>query len=324
MIGRGAISHGAALAGAVLLMTAAPALADLSLPAGAQALAQRDTPLGTYALPVGPAAADGVPVRTLEGRILRRTWKIQGGSTVLQILAPLREQLLDDGYEAVFQCETRLCGGFDFRFGIEVVPAPDMAVNIGNYHFLSMVKGDGALSLLVSRSGSMNYLQLIEVTPEETPPVETVQPVGADPVPAPAVDKSQEAGSAPRALKEQLLSEGHAILGDLDFGSGAIALGQESYGSLTALAAFLAEHPEYSVVVVGHTDTVGGLEDNTRLSQRRAQAVKDHLVQNAGVADERIAVEGAGYLAPIASNLTAEGREANRRVEVVLLPRERP
>jgi OOP family OmpA-OmpF porin len=66
------------------------------------------------------------------------------------------------------------------------------------------------------------------------------------------------------------------------------------------------------------------LQDNTDLSRRRAEAVKAHLVEKSGVDETRIEVAGVGYLVPVASNLTAEGREANRRVEAVLLPRPKP
>ena len=58
----------------------------------------------------------------------------------------------------------------------------------------------------------------------------------------------------------------------------------------------------------------------TALSRQRAEAAERYLVQRHGIDPSRLSAEGAGYLAPVASNLTAEGREQNRRVEVVLLP----
>jgi len=76
------------------------------------------------------------------------------------------------------------------------------------------------------------------------------------------------------------------------------------------------------ILIVGHTDTVGNLEDNIALSQRRAEAVKEALVENYDIDPDRVQVVGAGYMAPIASNLTALGREKNRRVEVVLTSRD--
>ncbi len=62
------------------------------------------------------------------------------------------------------------------------------------------------------------------------------------------------------------------------------------------------------------------LDANIALSKRRAGTVRDRLVNEYGVPPGRVAAEGMGYLAPVASNLTPEGRERNRRVEALLLP----
>ena len=75
------------------------------------------------------------------------------------------------------------------------------------------------------------------------------------------------------------------------------------------------------MVLVGHTDSVGLLEPNIALSRSRAESVRQRLINQYGVPEDRIDAHGMGYLAPIATNLTAQGREANRRVEAVLLPR---
>jgi OOP family OmpA-OmpF porin len=74
------------------------------------------------------------------------------------------------------------------------------------------------------------------------------------------------------------------------------------------------------VALVGHTDATGSLDANIALSRKRAASVKDRLVRAYGIAVSRLDAEGMGYLAPIASNLTQAGRDANRRVEAVLLP----
>jgi OOP family OmpA-OmpF porin len=137
------------------------------------------------------------------------------------------------------------------------------------------------------------------------------------------------AGRRPSALAEdeaaqsdvvaRLVQEGHAILGDLDFGSGSDQLGGGTFSSLDTLAAFLRFNSNAVVAIVGHTDSIGDLDENIALSKRRAEAVRKRLVDAYAIAGDRIAAEGMGYLSPVASNLTAEGRTANRRVEVILL-----
>jgi OmpA-OmpF porin, OOP family len=300
----------------------------LQLPLGANALSRRETALGTYALPVGAFSASGIPLRLEEGHILRRTWQVRGSASVLQVLEPLRRQLEAAGFEILFQCESRQCGGFDFRFGIEVVPAPDMVISLSDYHFLAAVKPDSSdssdssdgrgasanefapktqvVSLLVSRSGQANYVQLIEVSPMGQVPIAVAAPQIPTPEAAPG-------------LAVRLRAQGHAVLNGLVFETGAATLGQASVPSLESLAAFLAAEPEAKVLIVGHTDSIGGLENNRALSQRRAAVVKEALVAGYGADPDRIDVAGAGYMAPIASNLSVEGRESNRRVEVVLI-----
>ena len=110
------------------------------------------------------------------------------------------------------------------------------------------------------------------------------------------------------------------MLSDLEFDTGAARLGDRPYASLDELAAFLRAHPEHRVALVGHTDNVGSLEQNVALSRERAASVRARLLERHGIAPERVEAEGMGYLAPIASNLTPEGRETNRRVEAILIP----
>lgn len=71
--------------------------------------------------------------------------------------------------------------------------------------------------------------------------------------------------------------------------------------------------------MVGHTDDTGDLQANIAVSTRRAEAVRTRLIDAHGVAPDRIEAKGVGYLAPMASNATAQGRSLNRRVEAVLL-----
>lgn len=306
-----------------LLVAVAPVAAPaLDLPQGARLLSERIVPLDSYALPMAAFDGNTVPARVFEGRVERRSWRIDGGSaTPLQLLAPLRDQLLAEGFEILFECRADACGGFDFRFGTEVAPAPQMHVDIGDFRFLSAIRNDDeALSLLVSRPGNTDYMQEIHVLPSESlGRGGDSQGVTAGPATQPARAGSAAGDDAP-PLIDVLLAEGHVILSDLDFQSGANSLGPGPHDSLARIAVFLAANPGYRLVLVGHTDSVGALEANIALSKRRAEAVRDRLVGDYGVAPERVAAEGMGYLAPVASNLTAEGREKNRRVEAVVLP----
>ena len=83
------------------------------------------------------------------------------------------------------------------------------------------------------------------------------------------------------------------------------------------IAKLLAAEPALRVYVVGHTDGVGGLEANLKLSQARAEAVAEALVKTHGVAAARLRSFGNGPYAPVATNDSEAGRARNRRVELV-------
>jgi OOP family OmpA-OmpF porin len=308
---------------------AGPARAiDLALPGNARETAAASSDPDSYALPLGAYADGELPVLVTEGHVTRQAWRIQAqGITTLQLLAPLRDQLAAAGYETLFECDAATCGGFDFRFGIEVFPEPDMHVDLYDFRFLSTRAsgGDGHApsyaALLVSRTANAGYVQVVQVTPPGGTAPKTTRTAApatsaADtPTPTPAA----EGDGAALTLVQRLETRGHAVLRDLTFETGSSDLGQGRFASLATLAAFLLADPARRVALVGHTDAVGSLDGNIALSKRRAASVVERLATLHAVPRAQMTAEGMGYLSPITTNLTAEGREANRRVEVVLL-----
>lgn len=106
-------------------------------------------------------------------------------------------------------------------------------------------------------------------------------------------------------------------LGDLLFATGKSDLTGGAGPNLDKLAAFLDEYADRTVLIEGHTDSVGSEESNHFLSQRRADSVKSYLVSR-GVQANRLTTVGLGQGSPVASNDTATGRQQNRRVEVII------
>lgn len=303
----------------VLALTLASPAAALTLELPAEVLGEesRSEVPGSYDLPI--AAYDGsvVPSRRMEGALDQRALRLAAvGQTTLAILAPLREQVTAAGYEIVFECEARSCGGFDFRFGTDVMPEPDMHVDLSDYRFLSAVSGDEAVSILVSRSASAAYVQITRVTKAPlTVPAAQSEVDLPDEVTAPA-----PVAVAPDAtgIAEALDLNGVAVLDDLVFASGAATLTEGDYASLAAVAAWLQANPEGTVALVGHTDASGSLAGNIALSERRAEAVAEVLIETYGADRARVIAKGVGFLAPRTTNQTEEGRQKNRRVEVIV------
>ena len=102
---------------------------------------------------------------------------------------------------------------------------------------------------------------------------------------------------------------------DVKFDFDKAQVKQESHGDIKALADFMKQYPQTSTVVEGHTDSVGSDAYNQGLSERRANAVREVLVNQYGVESGRVQAVGYGESRPVADNATAEGRAINRRVE---------
>ena len=102
------------------------------------------------------------------------------------------------------------------------------------------------------------------------------------------------------------------------FDFGQFTLRPQAHAALNELAnTALMQHGIERIGIVGHTDHVGSSEFNQRLSRLRAHSVRNHLIEQ-GIDDALISASGVGFTQPVASNETSEGRQQNRRVEIVL------
>jgi len=113
------------------------------------------------------------------------------------------------------------------------------------------------------------------------------------------------------------------VLGQGLFAVGQSALSPRARDEVGRIAAVLAQFPQHSIAVEGHTDSTGSMELNQRLSEQRASSVRAALVAN-GIDPNRVETVGHGPNLPIADNATAAGRAQNRRVEIVVLGARRP
>jgi len=304
-----------ALAVLCLLASQAAAL-ELTLPTAARETVTRNTAPDIYAAPMGVFQNGRVPTLAVEGDVRRTAWRITSpGLTPLQVMRPLREQLVAAGLELVLDCAAAVCGGFDFRFAAETLPGPNMYVNIRRYHFVTAVRRKDsrvvqAITVLTSTSATAAFVQIIQAG-ETRPEGLSVRTTAELPVSTQTFAQID--------IAQQLQERGHVVLDDLDFATGSSDLGPGPFASLTQLAAVLAAQPDIRIALVGHTDSVGGLDGNIAISRQRAQSVRDRLLSVHNANASRIDAEGMGYLAPRANNLTPVGREQNRRVEAILL-----
>jgi len=140
----------------------------------------------------------------------------------------------------------------------------------------------------------------------------------------------QQAENEKQELRARLLQQLNSILATRDsarglvanmsdvlFRSGSFELLAGARERLAKVSGIVLAYPSLHVAVEGHTDSVGSDEYNQQLSERRAQAVRDYFVQQ-GINSSAVEAHGYGKTEPIASNETAEGRQQNRRVELIL------
>lgn len=301
---------------AVFLLCAAPGYAlEVVWPSGATQTLSRDQTTADFRIATGAAMRGGLPpTRSATGVLSEEIWRLpmpDGGADTAAIMSDLRAQLIAQGYDVTFACAARDCGGFDFRFALPIAAAPEMFVDLGDFHYLAARGGTSDrtedLALTVSTAGMAGYVHLARIGSGQTALAGIVPRFAAPSV------------SDPGDLITRLVDTGHAVLDDLTFQTGASALSGNRYDSLAVLAAWLAEDNRRRIALVGHTDAEGALDGNIALSEARAAAVRQSLINDHGAAAERITAAGVGYLSPRATNSTPDGREANRRVEVVLI-----
>ena len=121
------------------------------------------------------------------------------------------------------------------------------------------------------------------------------------------------------SLKAQHTDRGMVLtVGDVLFAPGRAEVGPGAQRSIDKLAEFLRAYPKRNVVIEGHTDNLGNEDFNVKLSQQRADAVRDLLTAR-GISPQRIRTKGYGPKFPVVDNDSAAGRQQNRRVEVLVL-----
>ncbi|MEI6703615.1 MAG: OmpA family protein [Deltaproteobacteria bacterium] len=138
--------------------------------------------------------------------------------------------------------------------------------------------------------------------------VAVTMPPPPKPVAQPVVQSAQKASAAQRFCNKP------AVLA-VEFDTNKADIKPKYKPDLEKLSEFLTEFPNAKGEISGHTDNVGGKEFNTKLSQRRADSVKQYMQKNFGIAPDRLTAKGFGFSKPVANNKTKQGKAKNRRIE---------
>ena len=141
---------------------------------------------------------------------------------------------------------------------------------------------------------------------------------------------AQKAEREKQALRASLLEQFNRILSTRDtprglvvtmtdvlFDTGKYDLRPEARERLARLSGIVLAHPGLNLEVEGHTDSTGGDELNQKLSEQRSGTTREYLIQQ-GLSDSSVTAKGFGKTMPVADNSTAQGRQQNRRVELIV------
>lgn len=315
------------------MLAAAPALSaplhaaatlELHFPGPAETTAQRREAATSFRLPIGAYAQGSMATELAEGALDQAAWRVSVPLSTLELLQTLRDQITAAGFKVIFECETQACGGFDFRYATDVLPEPDMHIDLGDFRYLAASKpgpdGPEYLNLLVSRSPQDRFVQLTRIggtaaqlTASTKATLQSAKPQNFALPQHPKPSENTE-------LAPQLATGLPLVLEDLIFASGSAELAAGDYASLRNLADWLRAHPDQNLTLVGHTDASGALANNIALSKQRAASVRRALIEQFNIPAAQLASNGVGPLAPRDSNLTDAGRQKNRRVEVFTTP----
>jgi outer membrane protein OmpA-like peptidoglycan-associated protein len=248
-----------------------------------------------YELAVTPAPGTAQHRRIpLEGKVTRIQYGNPTGRSAFEIFRNYEDALRKAGATTLFRCEPKTCGNWP-------VYREQRMINMGNQGYYALIArfehNQRETHAVLAVSPGIHWIHIIESKEMEGGLV--------------AVDAKAMAGTLQR--------EGRISLYSILFDTGSAVMRPESQPAVAEIAKVLTGDPKLSLEIVGHTDNTGTPAGNEKLSAARAQAVVTQLVQVHGIAPARLKARGAGQSEPIAPNTTDEGRQKNRRVELVVI-----
>ena len=241
-------------------------------------------------LVIGKVQDDGsVKTVKLEGKVTKLDYRDPDNRSSLERIRNYEQAFKKAGFEIKFMCSKEECG---HEIGIETIGyyPPERYLTA----FQKRKEGNVWIGVFVP-AGPWSKIIVVEEKPMETGMVKVTAEV----------------------FKSNILKDGHAAVYGIYFDTGKSVIKPESDETIKEIAALLKTNASMHVYIVGHTDNVGSFKDNMELSQKRAEAVVNELITKYKIPSTNLEAGGVGPLAPVATNDTEEGKESNRRVEIV-------
>lgn len=261
---------------------------------------------------------DGEDARVLEGRIESRLFTKPAEKSTLEVLRSYEKELAANGFVIVtsiaddrgglkaFNHEFNRSGGNRMakraytNAGKPIsTSTADWLVNFPERYLVAQKSTDAATLLVTVFISSKRDLYALDVVEAAAMEANTVS-LNLD------------------ALRSGIATDGRIAIYDILFDTGSANIRPKSESALDVIAEYVRENPSQRFYMVGHTDDEGDLSANMRLSLARAEATVNALKAKAPGSDARLVAQGVGPLSPVATNAQTDGRQRNRRVELVL------
>jgi hypothetical protein len=235
----------------------------------------------------------------LEGAVTYLHYETPDTTSTLQVFRNYQTALKRSGFSELFVCE-RPCIDDNLSTMRALMKARDLYLNGSRENqYLAAQRGNTYVSLWVDKLGERGTDVFMFVIDKQ------------------GLDDGRIAVSGSGTIATALNTSGRADVYGFQFDTGKAVLRSESQPTLRELATVLLENPTLTIDIIGHTDDIGSAASNQTLSEARANAVVAALVNEQGIAANRLAASGKGSTQPVAPNTGEAGRAKNRRVEIV-------
>ena len=276
-----------------------------------------------YTLPTGKNVAYDFDTKkaafeatlNLEGRLSQNVYAVPMGPSAAEVFRNYQADLAAKGYGILFEATQSDTGPNLGSFFENMGPGSQIwGYSADEARYAAAMKDEGGVKTYVA-------LYVIEYQDGYEPkfgPRKGQVMVRLDTVEVGTLTDRMVVVSA-AAISKDLATNGKVALYGIHFDFDQAIIKAESRPALDEIGKYLTENPQQNIYLIGHTDNAGDFDFNMRLSRARAEAVAADLARTYGIQPGRMTPSGAGLQAPVASNLTEDGRAKNRRVE--LLPR---
>ncbi len=261
---------------------------------------------------------------TLEGRITHAYWALPAGVSSLEALRNYEQNLREQGFTIAFICASESQGAGSCWRDTRGRPGLALGMELDGNGKMPKLGNDWVRNYFFRANGRYLYATLdrpsgkvhaaIGFSDDEQV---TGRMVFARVIESAALQTGQVQVITSSAIAQGLGQSGRLSLYGILFAFDKADIEPGSDAQLREIAAVLHQQPKLRLQVVGHTDNQGAPDYNQRLSLARAQAVVAALVQRHGIPKGRLTAQGQGASTPVGSNATEEGRQQNRRVELV-------